>query len=886
MKMFLLIQNKMDFALTSMLWATFLLLLLSRPLLGLAQQKKTLSENDYSRWGSLDVQAISDKGKWASYAMRYDSGMDTLFVHNTTKNKSYAFPKGHDGLFGAEKVFAFLVPESNLKVMQLETGQVKHFDHVERYELTTNGHYIITFDKGYSQKSVMIIRNQNGAIVDTLANVTEHSLNSTKDALLFTSNSNENTAVGIIQFNPYSRSLISKNKKSSSFNLMWQYNSKAVVFLNEKDTISKKTTLNYFRIADKKIFTLDPSKMKKKGFEIYKRTSFSISEDGSKVFFMVASENKSEWAKKSNDVEIWKGSDKWLYIDRQRQHEEGDIPNVAVWYPDTGNYFQINNDDLPKLMLSGQQEYAISYNKFSYGLQSKYYEEVDFYLTNLKDNSKKLILEKQSCDPEQIGFDPYNNNILYYSENNWWIYTPESKKHINLTQKVITHWDNNSTIDAPHQFMVYGNPGWSSDGKNVLLYDANDIWLVAIDGSNCTRLTKGREQNIVFRITQIEYGEGVQLNFDGRNPVIFDISKDLLLEAKNSDNWSTGYYLYNQKSGANPLVYGPSKIDKIKKSKNGNYIFQNQTFSQSPRLEFRNKNHTVSKILFASNKQQIEYYYPKSELLHYVNSKGQKLKAALFYPAHYDTSKKYPMVVNIYDVLSNYLYHYVNPSFLNREGFNVTNYTLNDYFVLLPDIKYETGNPGSSAVDCVLAGVNAVVSKGLVDAEKIGLYGHSFGGYETNFIISQTTIFAAAVAGAGVSDIISKYFNISRNAFYQTDMWRFENQQFRIGKSLYEDKEAYVRNSPIMYAENVQTPLLLWTGKDDKIIPWNQSITYYLALRKLGVTCDMLVYPDEGHSLENSINQTDLSKRMMAWFDHLLKGKSTPEWVMDSLGTE
>lgn len=153
-----------------------------------------------------------------------------------------------------------------------------------------------------------------------------------------------------------------------------------------------------------------------------------------------------------------------------------------------------------------------------------------------------------------------------------------------------------------------------------------------------------------------------------------------------------------------------------------------------------------------------------------------------------------------------------------------------------------------------------------------GLYGHSFGGYETNFIISQTNIFAAAVSGAGVSDIISMYFNISRNAYFQTDMWRFENQQFRIGKSLYDDKEAYVSNSPIMHAENVKTPLLLWAGKNDRIIPWNQSITYYLALRKLGVITEMLVYPDEDHSLEKPDNQKDLSRRMMAWFDHLLKG--------------
>ena len=244
------------------------------------------------------------------------------------------------------------------------------------------------------------------------------------------------------------------------------------------------------------------------------------------------------------------------------------------------------------------------------------------------------------------------------------------------------------------------------------------------------------------------------------------------------------------------------------------------------------------------------------------------------------------MVVHIYEIMSKNLHHYVNPSFLNGEGFNVTNYTLADYFVLLPDIRYELGNPGISAVDCVSAGVNAVVDKGLVDKSKIGLFGHSFGGFETNFIISQTNIFAAAVSGAGISDIIAYYFNISKNAIFQPEMWRFEDQQWRMGKSLYDDKEGYLRNSPIMHAQNVTTPLLLWTGKNDRIVPWNQSITYYLALRKLGVKNRLLVYPDEDHSLENRQNQTDLSKRMMGWFDDLLKGEPTQDWISKSTATE
>ena len=872
----MLFKRKMDFECSSLVLA-FLLLLLSCPVMGQAQQKKSLTENDYGRWGTLEVKSISEEGKWASYAMRYENHEDTLFVRSTINTKSYVFPKGDNGQFGREQIFAFLAPESKLNVLQLRKGKISVYEHVKRYELVNDGRYMITFNKASTEKSLMHIRNENGKVIDSIAGVSEYVLDANKDALVYASSQSGHSEVGIIHYSPYSRFVVSKGNDSHFFNLMWDKGAKSVAFLQETDSVSHTITVNYYRIAEKKVFALDyAAKADSKNMDVFKRIPCTISEDGKKVFFMVAKKKNLS----ATDVpEIWHGTDKWLYADRQRQQAEGDIPKVAVWYPDTGSYLQISDNELPSIMLSGQQEYAVLYNTFAYGLQSKYYEEADFYLTHLKDGLKELILKKQSVDLNQMGFDPFSNKILYYRESNWWLYDPVEKKHTNLTKKVTTRWDNYNTADAPHQFWAYGNPGWSSDGKNVLLYDANDIWLVATDGSSCTRLTRGREKNLVYRIARIEYDWRSLANYDGRKPTIFDLSQDMVLEATNTHNWSTGYFIYKIQAGEKPLIYESSKIDEIRKSKNSNYIFQNQTFSQPPRLEFRKKNETVSKILFESNRQQKEYSFGKSELFSYSDSKGQTLKAALFYPADYDSTKKYPMVVHIYDVMSDELHQYVNPSLLNPEGFNITNYTLNGYFVLLPDIVFQMGNPGSSAVDCVTAGVNAVLDKGMVNKDKIGLYGHSFGGYETNFIISQTNIFAAAVSGAGVSDIISYYFNISRNGYYQADMWRLENQQWRIGKSLYEDKEAYVRNSPIMHAENVRTPLLLWAGKNDRIIPWNQSISYYLALRKLEVKTEMLVYPDEDHSLENPNNQKDLSRRMMVWFDHLLKGGAAPYWI-------
>jgi dipeptidyl aminopeptidase/acylaminoacyl peptidase len=882
------LKKRMDFGISSLVSIPVYLLLVCSPAAGQAQQKKTLTESDYGKWGTLEVKAISDQGKWASYAMRYENHNDTLFVHNIAKNKSYAFAKGQEGRFGGDQLFGFLAPESKLKVMWLQTGKIKIFDHVKRYELAGSGQYIITLNKGYNEKSQLKIYNQQGIVIDSISDVTKYTLNATGDALLFAAKHRVHSEVGIINFRRYSNTVLSKGSIGQFYNLVWHKEGKSVAFLNETDSVSKAATVNFFRISDKKMFSFDYASKEDlaKNMAIVKKSKLSISDDGTKVFFMVAKKKDSNVAKDLKSVEIWNDSDKRLFADRQHAEAFGDIPKVVVWSPENDFYSQISDDDLPQIRLSGQQDYAITYNKFCYGLQSAYYyQETDFYLTDIKNGSKDLFLKKQSCDPNQMDFDPYSSKILYYREGNWRVYDPVSKMHTNLTEKAVTNWDNSSPVDVPHQVMPYGIAGWSSDGKNVLLYDANDLWLAAIDGARCVRLTKGREKKIVYRIPENEYYGLSRINYSSKR-VIFDLSKDILLEAENTEDLSTGYSIYSIVSGAHSLVYGASKIDEIRKSKNGSFIFQNQTFSQPPRLEFRKKGDTVSKILFESNKQQAVYSFGKSKLLYYSNSKGQRLKAALFYPANYDRTKKYPMVVHIYDLMSHHLNQYVNPSFLNAEGFNVTNYTLNGYFVLMPDIIYEMGNPGISAVDCVTAGVSAVLEKGLVDRSKIGLNGHSFGGYETNFIISQTPIFAAAVSGAGISDIISLYFNLNKNESFRSDMWRFENQQYRIGKSLYDDKEGYCRNSPIMHAENVETPLLLWTGKNDSIVPWNQSITYYLALRRLGAATRMLVYPNEDHTLENSDNKADLSKRMMAWFDHLLKGEAEPEWISKGSPTE
>lgn len=242
----------------------------------------------------------------------------------------------------------------------------------------------------------------------------------------------------------------------------------------------------------------------------------------------------------------------------------------------------------------------------------------------------------------------------------------------------------------------------------------------------------------------------------------------------------------------------------------------------------------------------------------------------LHYPDDYTEGKQYPMIVHLYELFSNQYQNYSNPGIYNGDGFNYRNFTAKGYFVLEPDILIQEGNPGISATNCVVTAVNKVLDKGIINKDAIGVIGHSFGAYEAAFIISQTNLFSAAVVGAGVFDIVSSYHTIGQD-YGRSKLYLYENQQWQIGKSFYEDREGYYNNSPMYHGANIKTPSLIWTGKNDYHVDWHQSEQMYLALRRLKVEVEMLIYENESHSLIQPKNQIDLSEKIQNWFDKYLK---------------
>jgi dipeptidyl aminopeptidase/acylaminoacyl peptidase len=214
-------------------------------------------------------------------------------------------------------------------------------------------------------------------------------------------------------------------------------------------------------------------------------------------------------------------------------------------------------------------------------------------------------------------------------------------------------------------------------------------------------------------------------------------------------------------------------------------------------------------------------------------------------------------------------------------GFNKTVYTSNGYAVFFPDITYKINDPGMSAAWCVLPALDAAMATGVVDRAKVGLQGHSWGGYETSFLVTQAD-FAAAVAGAPLTNMISMYSSIYFNSGV-SNMAIFESSQGRFKGGYWDNLEAYQRNSPVYHASAVRTPLMILHNDKDGAVDWNQGIEYFNTLRRLKKTVVMLQYTGENHGLAKPANQRDYTVRMKEWFDHWLKGSPAPDWLKEGV---
>jgi dipeptidyl aminopeptidase/acylaminoacyl peptidase len=320
----------------------------------------------------------------------------------------------------------------------------------------------------------------------------------------------------------------------------------------------------------------------------------------------------------------------------------------------------------------------------------------------------------------------------------------------------------------------------------------------------------------------------------------------------------------------------------IAKVKNADKVlFSKQSFIQYPDVLYSGMDFSKPIQVSDANPQQQNYYWGSVELVHWTSYNGIPLEGLLYKPENFDATKKYPVIVYFYERYADQLNSHWIPS-PSRSIINPAIYCSNGYVVFMPDIRYKSGYPGPSAYDCVVSGSEYIKTFGFVDKDNIGIQGQSWGGYQVAYLVTQTNIYKAAMAGAAVTNMTSAYGGI-RWESGMSRMFQYEESQSRIGATLWEKPELYMQNSPLFYADKVTTPLLMMNNDNDGAVPWYQGIEFFSALRRLDKPVWMLNYNNDAHNLEKWPNRIDLSIRMKQFFDHYLKGEPMPEWMKNGI---
>jgi dipeptidyl aminopeptidase/acylaminoacyl peptidase len=420
------------------------------------------------------------------------------------------------------------------------------------------------------------------------------------------------------------------------------------------------------------------------------------------------------------------------------------------------------------------------------------------------------------------------------------------------------------------------NPWFTDDGEAILFDGEGAIWRYELKGGALASeaVFRGYETSIVNCKT-----ENIATRKGNFNKQYVNSTGPLVIRLYDPQDNKTSYVLWHKGKSKIIVPLTSRYIQFLNYNKSYDWFsWVEEDYNMPPKLVSK-AGGKERKVLFESNKADKAILSLKQEIISYTNSDGIPLKGILYYPMNDNSSAKYPMVVSIYEKQRQLSNLYPFPSNYEGIGFNIRLLIEKGYFVYLPDIiiqgKY---GPGMDALDCVKRALDAVKSNPLIDKQRIGLTGHSFGGYETNFIATHSTRFAAFVSESGTSDIIWAYHSFNYN-FLWPEYKRVEKGQYKMSVSFSADKLLYLENDPVYSAEKVNAPVLLWAGPKDENIPSDHTMAFYNALRRNGKCVVALFYKDEGHVVQNQRAQTDLTSRTLDWFDYFLKEDTGVEWI-------
>ena len=572
---------------------------------------------------------------------------------------------------------------------------------------------------------------------------------------------------------------------------------------------------------------------------------------------------------------LWHWKDPRLQS-QQQVTESGDraFSHLAAWHLASPRVVQLSDEKVRTVAVGYGDRWAMGFDVTPYERQASVdgRQLRDVYAIDVVTGTRTIMargIQNPGGQPGQL-MSPDGLRTVWYDNGVWNVYDFTTKASRPISAAIAaTFWDaedDHNVVKPPAAAPL----GWSRDSRVVFLRDNWDVWRVPVTGGAAVNITRN--------------GKSDGIRYQGRVAVQprergIDVSVPMFIETYGERTKKEGLVAVDAvKGGVRVMSWEDAKVDYRRARDAEVWVYTRQSFVKFPDFYAADAGLTNERRLTDANPQQADVAWSAgARLIDYqCDNNGDRLQGALFLPANYEPGRKYPTLTYIYEKLSQGFHAYAQPNATRYANPSV--YTSRGYAYFMPDITYKLDEPGRSAVWCVVPAVKAAIASGIVDSANVALQGHSWGGYQTSFITTQTNIFKTAIAGAPLTDMVSMFSSVYWNTG-TANQGIFISSQGRFRSSYAKNPDAYLRNSPNRFADKLNIPFMILHNDRDGAVDFNQGITYYNTLRELGKDVVLLEYVGENHGLARPINQKDYAVRMLEWFDHFLQGKPAPAWM-------
>ncbi len=838
-------------------------------------QRPPITHSVYGQWPKLEFPVLTNNGQYLSYCISTVDASPKIPKRVVLVSANLKWQKELSGLgasvtFSGNSEYGFVqFSNDSLAIIKLGTDNIEWVPNISFYKTVGSNMILLRLKK---KPNELLFRTLGTEKVIAFQNVEQESLSKDERymVLVCSDKTTPQYQVSLKWIDLSSMHSVDVWKGANVSDIFWSYDQRAMVFLEGKD--EKRIIWQYKVGADKPEKIIDSESIENDEYTI--SSVIKYSNDGSRLFITL----KKKVEPKPNDDAVQ--VDIWTYKDSKTQTAQlNDRSNskTQTWAysfltqkftklanSEDGGFFIRDKDNDDWAVLNGRRMVPGA--------------NVEYISSLISTISGKRISIKNGHGK----ISPQGKYYIYFDLNSDQFVSYEIATGVNriITENITSTWRKNNA--GYHRGEIVG---WLENEEAVLLSDKFDIWAVDMAGSKPPKnLTNGygKKNGVMLLFMLAERGDKVYIDGD-----------EIILTAFDPKTKENGFCKIQIGKNADPekLIMGPyafslagipndlshhGGFEPIKARDAEVYIIQRQSASEFPNY-FITKDFKVFTRLTDLQPEK-NYNWLTTELHEWKINDELTSQGILYKPQDFDSKKKYPVIFFYYIKKSDNLHVYLFPEPSNG-SLNIEWYVSNGYLVFTPDIPYVKGKQYETCLSSLESAAKYLSKFPFVDAKKIGIIGHSWGGFQTNYMVTHSNMFTAACSAAGIADFVNHY-NITafggdlRSPDYDEGRWGGP------GKSIWEDPDWYLRSSPVMNADKVTTPLLMFETSVDEACPYYNGMELYYALRRLGKKVWVLEYNDGNHTVQGK-SSLDFDIRLQQFFAHYLKDAPPPKWMTE-----